>query len=89
MCRRVRIAAVANAPKQRLIDVESRVMAAIEDARKASGMSQDELANLLGVSQPQVSRMLAGERPATVAELFMMCAALHLDPAVVIAQADG
>ena len=72
-----------------MIAVESRVMAAIEDARKSSGMSQDELANLLGVSQAQVSRMLAGERPATVAELFMMCAALNLDPAVVIAQADG
>lgn len=84
-CARDTIRGVANAPKQRMIDAETRVMAVIEDARQSAGMSQEALAAMVGVSQGQMSRMLSGERPVTLPELFMMCAALRLDPASVIA----
>lgn len=60
----------------------------IDAARERAGMTQDELAELVGVSQSQMSRMLSGVRPVTVPELLKMCDVLHLDAARVIALAS-
>lgn len=60
----------------------------VERARREQGMSQERLAEFVEVSQSQMSRMLSAERPTTLPELFKICAALNLDPAVLIAQAD-
>ena len=79
---------MSNAPKGRLVQIEARIAAALEDGRQAIGMGQQQLADLIGVSQSQVSRMLSGERPLTIPELLKMCDALHLDAATVIAQAE-
>lgn len=77
---------MANAPKQPVLDVELRVMHAIEAAREEQGISQEALGALVGVSQSQVSRMLSGKRPASFTEMLKLCMAVGLDPAVVIAQ---
>ncbi|QIM19912.1 helix-turn-helix transcriptional regulator [Phycicoccus sp. HDW14] len=71
------------------MDVEMRVMKQIDDARKASGMSQEQLAELIGVSQGQVSRMLAAKSPASLAETIKLCDAVGLDLAAVVARAES
>ena len=79
---------MANAPKGRLEQAELQIAAALEAGRAAKGMSQSALADLVGVHQSQVSRMLSGERPLTIPELLKMCDALGLNAADVIASAE-
>lgn len=47
----------------------------IELARKAAGLSQRGLAERSGVSQPTLSRILSGDRPAKLPELIAVAAA--------------
>lgn len=60
---------------------------AIEVARREQRMTYATLGQSIGVSRTQVARMLDGERPCSFTEIATMCAALGLDPAVVIERA--
>jgi transcriptional regulator with XRE-family HTH domain len=42
----------------------------IERARAAAGISQRALADMTGISQPTLSRIISGQRPAKVPELM-------------------
>lgn len=47
----------------------SEVGARVERARAAAGLSQRALADLTGISQPTLSRIIAGDRAAKLPEL--------------------
>jgi len=49
--------------------VASEVGARIDRARAAAGLSQRGLAELTGISQPTLSRMISGDRPPKMPEL--------------------
>lgn len=57
---------------------ELRVVERVGEAMKARGISQAALAAYLGVSQPQVSKILAGQRVMTLPELLRACDVLGL-----------
>ncbi|WP_033345814.1 helix-turn-helix domain-containing protein [Catenuloplanes japonicus] len=48
---------------------EANVGVLIERARAAAGLSQRALADLTGISQPTLSRIMSGERAAKVPEI--------------------
>jgi len=52
--------------------VNSSVGGAIEQARVASGLSQRTLAKRTGISQPTLSRIIAGERTAKMTEIILI-----------------
>lgn len=47
----------------------------IERARGAAGLSQRALAAMTGISQPTLSRIISGDRPAKMPELVVIAAA--------------
>ena len=49
--------------------------------RKRSGLSQQQLAERLGITQSLVSKCERGERRIDVMELFQFCKALGVSPA--------
>lgn len=57
---------------------EQQVARAIEAAMTRQGMSQTRLAGLIGISQPQLSKIFGGTRVMTLPELLRACDALHL-----------
>lgn len=57
---------------------ELAVMQRIDEARRDIGMSQEALASAVGVSQGQVSKILAGLRPASLSETLKMVEAVGL-----------
>jgi len=56
-------------PSQR----EKTIMRALQDVREERGISQATVAEVLGISQGQVSRLEAGVRPITLTELLTFC----------------
>jgi transcriptional regulator with XRE-family HTH domain len=56
----------------------------IREARKRAGMSQTQLAELVGVDQSGVSRIERGERPVTVDMLKAIARALGVRPAALL-----
>lgn len=65
--------------KQAPASTEVAMSNVIDEERKERGLSQAQLAVAAGISQPLVSRILSGERSATVTELLGLCAAVGLD----------
>lgn len=61
-------------PSTRELAVMARIAAAAEDR----GMTQAGLATAAGISQPQVSRLLAGKRAVTLTELLPLLEAVGL-----------
>ena len=57
----------------------TRLIRALKDARKVTGLSQAELAKRLGCSRPVVSCIENGQRRVDVVELVDICQALDLD----------
>jgi transcriptional regulator with XRE-family HTH domain len=53
-------------------------------ARRAADLSQDELARLCGVHRTEISQLERGLRLPRVDTLAKLCAALEVDPAVLI-----
>lgn len=47
----------------------------IEQARRSAGLSQRALAERAGISQPTLSRIIAGERPAKMPEIIALARA--------------
>jgi len=57
----------------------------IEKYRKLKGLDQGQLANLIGVSQPVLSRLEKGKASITIDQLFVICDALKIEPQEIIA----
>lgn len=66
---------------------ERTIITLIDSARYEAGMSQAELAEKVGVSQSQLSKLLLGERAMTLTEMTRCCDALGLKASAVFAQA--
>lgn len=56
-------------------------------AMEARGISQQQMAQLIDVSQPHISRILAGTRAMTLPELLRACDALGLVASEVLRKA--
>lgn len=52
------------------------MIASIESARNAAGLSQRELADRAGLSQPTLQRILTGRRPAKMPEIVLIADAV-------------
>ena len=69
---------MSTSPKTLPSTREKAVMARIAAAADERGLSQADLAEAAGVSQSQVSRLLAGKKPVTLTELLPMLTAVGL-----------
>jgi transcriptional regulator with XRE-family HTH domain len=70
-------------------NVTERAIAGVLDAaRERQGITQAELAAAVGISQSQVSNILAGRKPMTMSEMLDMCGALGLVASEVVRQAE-
>lgn len=58
------------------------------DARKASGKSQVELAQLLNRPQSFVSKVESGDRRLDVVEFVEICRAIGVDPGPIVASVE-
>lgn len=59
---------------------DSKATSPITAARKAAGMSQQQLADALGIAQQHVSRWERGERTPRIATLKRIAAVLGCSP---------
>lgn len=66
---------------------EKAIAAYLDDARRDAGLSQQALADVLGVDQGQVSRLLRGVRPMTLPEMLSICDLLGVSPSQVMHRA--
>ena len=74
---------MATSPRALPSTRELAVMEKIAAAADGLGLSQADLADAAGVSQSQVSRLLAGKKPVTLTELLPLLDAVGLDLASV------
>ena len=70
---------MATSPRALPSTRELAVMEQIAAAADGLGLSQADLADAAGVSQSQVSRLLAGKKPVTLTELLPLLDAVGLD----------
>jgi transcriptional regulator with XRE-family HTH domain len=61
-----------------------KLIEAIVEARKATGLSQRALAARLKRSPSYISKFEAGERRLEVCEFVDLCTAIHADPAEIV-----
>lgn len=61
----------------------------IRQARRQAGISQMQLARMIGVDQSAVSRIERGERSVTVERLVAISRVLGVEPAVLISSDRG
>lgn len=79
-----------NGPDQQLSEQRRRTGQALAGARKAAGMTQAEVADLLTLnldgaySQPVVARMESGKRSVSVSELLAFCRAVGVPPTHIV-----
>jgi transcriptional regulator with XRE-family HTH domain len=59
--------------------VAGGLIAKLQQAMRNSGKSLNQLSREAGVSVPQLSRFVLGERTLTLPAAEKLCAALHLD----------
>lgn len=69
-------------------ELSREVSRLLETAADELGVSDTKLARLVGISQPQMSKYLRGERSLTVDLVDRICQALGLSTARVIVEAD-
>jgi len=74
--------------KTRPTVTERAIAGILAAAYKRQGMSQGELGAAVGISQSQVSNILAGLKPMSMSEMLNMCEALGLAPSDVMKQAE-
>lgn len=83
-----RIKGMSTGIKTRPTITERAIAAVLDAALERQGMTQTELGTAVGISQPQVSRILKGSRPMTMSEMLNMCKALGLVASEVLEQAE-
>lgn len=59
--------------------IVAQLNAAYDEQQARGGMNQTRLGEAMGVTQPQVSRILSGKKAIHIEHLDAMCTALHLD----------
>lgn len=79
---------MATSPRALPSTRELAVMARIATAADSRGLSQEDLARSAGISQSQVSRLIAGKKPVTLTELLPLLDAVGLDLASVARDLD-
>lgn len=62
-----------------------KMLLCLIDARKASEVTQVELAKRLGLHQSYVSKFESGDRRIDVVEFLQICRALNADPLAIVA----
>lgn len=67
-------------PKSAFTDAYGSLLAVLIEARKAAGVSQEELARRLGRKQPFISLIERGVRRIDVIEFYAMARALGIEP---------
>lgn len=72
-----------------MIEQDRRLSASVRRRREALGLSQAQLAQVLGWPQAAVSRLETGRKEATTGELFALAAALRATVFELIADAAG
>ena len=65
--------------KQAPVTAELAMTRVIDELRLERGLTQAQLAAGAGISQPLVSRILSGERSATLTELLGLCRAVGVE----------
>lgn len=65
-------------------DINTEVVSRLRALRKSEGLSQKDLAELLGETQAYVSRIERRERRLDVAEFLLWCKALSVDPSLML-----
>lgn len=78
---------MARAPKTAPAALELRAAQLIRTELDAQEQTIQWLADAVGLSRPQVSKVLHGLKPATLTEIELMCGALSMDLIAVIQQA--
>ena len=68
--------------KERIILSEIRKN--LKDAIKQSGFTQKELAELIGVKQPQISCYIGGKKMPALDTFANLCVILDVDPADIL-----
>lgn len=58
----------------------AQILSKLIEARKAAGLTQQELASMLSKPQSYVSKLERGERRIDVLEFLELCGLLHLEP---------
>lgn len=67
------------------LNAYKKMLECLVDARKASKVTQAELAERLGLHQSYVSKFESGDRRIDVVEFLQICRALNTDPLVIVA----
>ena len=70
-------------------DCHNRAISKLEWSRRMAEMTQANLAEKSGVTQSQVSKILAGKAVLTITEASRLAAALGKDFAEIVRQAEG
>jgi len=70
---------VTRAPKEQRLTNETQAVELIRQRRKAKGLSQQQLASKLGVTQARLSEIEGGRAHLSVERLIAMAALLGLD----------
>ena len=63
-----------------------KIGAQIQQARKAAGMTQDALAQSVGLSTKYVSNLECGNKTAKLETFILICNALHVDANTLLAE---
>lgn len=69
-------------------DINTEVVSRLRALRKSEGLSQKDLAELLGETQAYVSRVERQERRLDVAEFLLWCKALSVESSIVLPKLD-
>jgi transcriptional regulator with XRE-family HTH domain len=75
-------------PKTVLISKEE-IGRRLRTIRLERGLSQTELADKLGVTQPNISAVEIGRRGITIQQLVKLCRVLHVSPDEILALGEG
>lgn len=75
-------------PSQATVDLMEVIDRHRRDPSRPHRVTQDEIADLIGASQGQVSRFFAGKRHVTVDQLYAVCRRLDLDLVEMIVEAE-
>ncbi|MBI3636673.1 MAG: helix-turn-helix transcriptional regulator [Candidatus Rokubacteria bacterium] len=62
------------------MDLSRRLADSLRRARKQAGLSQAEMARILGLSQPTLNRLENGGQNTTLKTLTQLCRAFRCDP---------
>ena len=63
-----------------MMTVHELIGARIREARRASGIQQEELAERVGLTRTSISNYERGTQNLTVESLYAICAALKIEP---------